>query len=53
VPVGAFGYAAVETLLERGIIAGAACGSSLCYRPNFNITRGELSKVMHLAAVGR
>jgi len=49
VPVNAFGYAAVETLVSRGIINGAPCGTSLCFRPNDNIKRGELSKVVRRA----
>ncbi len=49
VPAAAFGYAAVEALANRSIIAGAACGSSRCFRPNAAIRRGELSKVVRRA----
>jgi len=49
VPGGAFGYAAVEALANRSIIVGATCGSSICYRPNAAMRRGELSKLVHLA----
>ena len=52
VPAGSFGYGAVETLVGRGVISGAACvapQSGLCFRPNDNIRRGELSKVVRRA----
>ncbi len=49
VPAGTFGYAEVETLAARGIIGGGPCGSGLCFRPNDNIKRGELSKVVRRA----
>jgi len=49
VPVGNFAYAAIETLAHNNIINGAACGTSLCFRPNDNIKRGELSKVVRRA----
>ena len=52
VPVGAFGFQAIETLAARSIINGAACVApqvGLCFRPNDNIRRGELSKVVHRA----
>ena len=52
VPSNNFAYAAIETLAARGIINGAACtsgGSTLCFRPNDNIRRGELSKVVRRA----
>jgi len=46
-----FGYAAVETLANRGIINGAACssGGGTCFRPNDNVKRGELSKIVKRA----
>ena len=48
VPASSFGYAAIETLANRSIINGATCvgASGLCFRPNDNIKRGELSKVV-------
>jgi|GEM_PF-1014098 len=49
VPTNNFAYAAVETLAHNNIINGAACGTSLCFRPNDNIKRGELSKVVRRA----
>ena len=52
VPANAFGYAAIETLVHQGIISGAACStgsSTLCFRANDFIKRGELSKVMRRA----
>ncbi len=49
VPVGSFGYAAIESLNHVGVISGAGCGNGLCFRPNDNIRRGELSKVVHKA----
>ena len=49
VPAGNFAYAAVETLARRAIISGGSCASGLCFRPNDNIRRGELSKVVHRA----
>ena len=51
VPSGSFGYQAIETLVNKGIISGAACtgGSGLCFRPNDSIKRGELSKVVRRA----
>jgi len=49
VPAGNFAYAAVETLAGRNIISGAACTGGLCFRPNDNIRRGELSKVVRRA----
>jgi len=50
VPSSAFGYSAVETLVSRGAISGAACdGGGLCFRPNDPIRRGELSKVVRRA----
>ena len=48
-PTTAFGYAAVETLAHLGIINGGACGPATCFRPNDNIRRGELSKVVRRA----
>ncbi len=50
-PVGSFGYEAVETLVGRGIISGATCsgGAGNCFRPNDGIKRGELSKVVRRA----
>ncbi len=46
-----FAYAAIEVLANRGIINGAACssGGGQCFRPNDNIRRGELSKVVRRA----
>ena len=46
-----FAFAAVETLAARNVLSGAACPGStaLCFRPNDNIRRGELSKVVHRA----
>ncbi len=51
VPASGFGYQAVETLAHNNIINGATCvgGSGLCFRPNDNIKRGELSKVVRRA----
>ncbi len=49
VPSNSFAYAAIETLAHNNIINGAACGTSLCFRPNDNIKRGELSKVVRRA----
>ncbi len=49
VPASSFGYAAIETLAHNNIINGAACGTGLCFRPNDNIKRGELSKVVRRA----
>jgi len=54
VPVGAFGASAIETLAHEGIISGAACvlpQTGQCFRPNDNIRRGELSKVVRRAIV--
>ncbi len=51
-PATGFGYNAVETLASRAIISGAAClppATGLCFRPNDNIRRGELAKVVHRA----
>jgi|GEM_PF-6205856 len=50
-PANAFGYAEVETLVARSIVNGALCssGSGQCFRPNDNIRRGELSKVVRRA----
>jgi len=54
VPGGAFGYSAVETLVSRGVVGGAACvsGSGQCFRPNDPIRRGELAKVVGRATEG-
>ncbi len=51
VPASSFGYAAIETLASHSIINGASCvgASGLCFRPNDNIKRGELSKVVRRA----
>jgi len=49
VPNSNFAYAAIETLAARGIINGAACSGSQCFRPNDNVRRGELSKVVRRA----
>ncbi len=51
VPLGSFGYTAIQTLASRNIINGAACsgGVGTCFRPNDSIRRGELSKVVHRA----
>ncbi len=49
VPAANFAYAAIETLAHNNIINGAACGTSLCFRPNDSIRRGELSKVVRRA----
>ena len=51
VPTSNFAFNAVETLASRNIINGAACagGGGLCFRPNDNIKRGELSKVVRRA----
>ncbi len=52
VPASNFAFSAVETLASRNIINGAACaggGGGLCFRPNDNIKRGELSKVVRRA----
>ena len=52
VPVGSFGYQAIETLVHAGIISGAACSGTsgpLCFRPNDFSKRGELSKVVRRA----
>ena len=52
VPATAFGYTAIQRLNERGIIGGATCagGGGLCFRPNANMMRGELAKVVRRAA---
>ena len=49
VPTSNFAYAAIETLAQRGIISGGACGGGTCFRPNDSIRRGELSKVVSRA----
>jgi|GEM_PF-3260446 len=51
VPANNFAYLAIETLYQRAIISGATCsgGSTLCFRPNDNIKRGELAKVVRRA----
>lgn len=51
VPANHFAYGAVEALYSRGIISGAECnsGGGLCYRPNDNIRRGELSRIVRRA----
>jgi hypothetical protein len=58
VPVGSTFYSYVETAFGHGIINGYACGGSgeSCdpqnrpyFRPNNNVTRGQLSKLLMLA----
>ena len=49
VPPEYFAYAAVETLYWHGIVSGSSCGTSLCYRPNDAVTRGELSRLVRLS----
>ncbi len=51
VPIGSTFYADIETLAARTILSGATCsgGSGLCFRPNDNVRRGELSKVVRRA----
>ncbi len=49
VPVGSFAYPYVETLVSKGILSGAACGPASCFRPNDNIRRDELAKVVRRA----
>ncbi len=46
-----YAYVAIETMVQTGIINGAACadGNGLCFRPSDYIRRGELSKVVHRA----
>ena len=39
-------YLEIETLYQRGVVSGASCGTGLCYRPNDNVRRGELAKVV-------
>ncbi len=50
-PPTAFGYSAVESLVQQGINSGGPCGdgSRLCYLPSAKSTRGETSKVVHHA----
>ena len=55
VPAGSFGYQAIETLVQQGIISGGSCSGTSgprCFRPNALIRRGELSKVVHRAVNG-
>ena len=49
VPAGSFAYPYVETLVSKGILSGAACGPASCFRPNDNIRRDELAKVVRRA----
>jgi len=51
VPTSNFAYTAIETLVGRQIINGAACssGSGLSFRPDDNFRRDELSKVVRRA----
>ncbi len=52
VPTTNFAFTAIETLARKGIINGAACVApqvGQCFRPNDNIRRGELSKVVRRA----
>jgi len=51
VPRNYFAFAAIETLANRSIILGNTCasGNGLCFRPNDNIRRGELSAVTRRA----
>ncbi|GEM_PF-1200233 len=49
VPRSYFAFGAIEALAGRAVISGAACGSTICFRPNDNIRRGEVSKVLYQA----
>jgi len=46
-------YSYIEAANHAGIINGAACGTSLCYRPNDNVKRGETAKIVHRAIIGQ
>ncbi|MBF6613476.1 MAG: SBBP repeat-containing protein, partial [Chloroflexi bacterium] len=56
VPLGSTFYNYVETAVQDGIVAGYACGgpSEPCpgqyFRPGANVTRGQLSKIVVIAA---
>jgi hypothetical protein len=50
VPTGDPFYRYIETAYDRAIISGYSCGSGcLEFRPGNNATRGQISKIVHLA----
>jgi len=50
VPPTYFAYGSIEALAQRGVISGGSCagGRGICFRPNNNVRRDELSKFLWL-----